>query len=123
MKLSRTGVTRLVFVLNDRVIKIPNFTCQWSHFLSGLLANMRESKGWKWNSGVYERGYSRLLCPVIWASWGGWILVMKRVDYIMTWEDEGKYDISEHINQFPGDDKIVNYGLLSGKVVKFDYGS
>lgn len=54
---------------------------------------------------------------------GGWVLKMKKVDYALTWNDEGKYDISEHIKHFPGDDKIVNYGLIDNMVVKFDYGS
>jgi len=120
MRLDRKGVTRLVIVSKKVVVKIPNFTCQWEHFLKGVVANIHENKTWKYNSGEYEKGHSRLLCPVVWCSIGGWILIMRKVDKVFGWEDVN--DISEHIAQFPGDDKITNYGMLNGKVVKFDYG-
>ena len=115
------GATRIVFVFKKIVIKIPNFTYNWMCFLNGLIANMRENETWKWNSGKYEQGFSEYLCPVDWCSWGGWFLMMKRAEPL-GWEDEDKYYITDHIEHFPGDDKITNYGLLNGKVVKFDYG-
>lgn len=121
MKVNRTGITRIVFVFKNIVIKIPK-PFIWHHFLTGILANMNESNTWKWNSGKYGRGRSYLLCPVIFCSWGGWILVMKKIDRAFNWNDEGKYNITEHVKEFPGDDKITNYGLLNGKIVKFDYG-
>lgn len=121
MKISRKGVTRIVIILRRYVIKIPNFTCQWSHFLRGLIGNMSENQTWKWNSGKYETGKSHLLCPVLWCSWGGWILIMKRVDELITDDNREFWDCDEHIKFFKGDDSISNYGILSGKLVKIDY--
>lgn len=121
MKIELMGCTRIVFILRSVVIKIPK-PRYWSHFLSGLLANMRERDTWKWNSGDYEKGTSHLLCPVLWASIGGWMLVMKKVDRVLEWDEDSKFDISKHIEHFPGDDKVKNYGILDNKLVKFDYG-
>lgn len=112
MYLERKGVTRLVFIFKDFVVKIPNFTCQWNHFLSGLIGNMEEFKTWKYNK-------SELLCPILWASWGGWILIMKRVE-VCTYEDE--IDYTPWVTAgFGGDDKPDNYGYLDNKLVKIDY--
>ncbi len=130
MKINLQGCTRIVFIFRRVVIKIPK-PFIWSHFLSGLIANMNEDKCWKWNSGKYEKGSSHLLCPVVWASWGGWLLIMKRAnteefksslhsklviiheELYKPWVDAG----------FSGDDKIDNYGIFKGNVVKIDYGS
>lgn len=121
MTLNRQGVTRLVFIFDKFVVKIPNFTCQWNHFLKGIIANIEESKTWQYNSGKYERGLSYLLCPVLWCSWGGWVLVMKRAQ-MLTIKDWGTVTVPEHKKHFPGDDTLSNYGWLNGKVVKVDYG-
>lgn len=119
MELNRKGVTRLVFVFNKTVVKIPNFTCQWSHFLHGLLANINENKTWKYNSGKYESGLNHLLCPVLWCSYGGWILIMKKASLI-TEENRYLFNTSEHEKHFKGDDTISNYGILNNKI---DYGN
>lgn len=118
------GVTRLVIELDKVVIKIPNFTYQWNHFLKGLLANMSESCTWHYAGieGSFGYGHRHLLCPVRWSSWGGWILVMQKVDRVLEWEEYDKFDWSEHKRWFPGDDKVKNYGILDGRLVKFDYG-
>lgn len=117
MKINRKGVTRIVFEFDKVVVKIPNFTCQWNHFLTGLLANMNEAKTWeisKSNQGDY------LLCPVVWASWGGWVLIMKKAV---------QCELDEQINYnewllygFGGDDQPYNYGHYEGRIVKIDYG-
>lgn len=102
------------------VIKLPNFTVSWNKFLRGLVCNMEEFKTWSYNSGAYESGKSHLLCPVIWASWGGWILIMKRADPVD--EMDESVDIRDHKKHFRGDDVVSNYGWLEGKLVKIDYG-
>jgi hypothetical protein len=121
MKVNMIGCTRIVFEFKNFVVKIPKFTHQWSHFLMGLISNMDESKTWKWNSGKYEKGTSYLLCPVLWCSWGGWILIMKKAT-MLTSEDWQTTFIPEHKKHFGGDDKLANYGYFNGKVVKVDYG-
>lgn len=121
MKINRKGVTRIVIELNKVVIKIPNFTCQWSHFLRGLIGNISENQTWKWNSGKFEKGTSHLLCPVIWCSYGGWILIMRKVDELITEENRTQWNCEEHTKHFQGDDSISNYGILNGRLVKIDY--
>lgn len=120
-KINRKGVTRIVIELKRVVIKIPNFTCQWSHFLQGIIGNINEDKTWKWNSGQLEKGTSHLLCPVIWCSWGGWVLIMRKVDELITDDNIDIWDCSEHKKHFKGDDKMSNYGIIGTRLVKIDY--
>lgn len=121
MKINRKGSTRIVIEFQKIVVKIPNFLGEWVHFLNGILSNINENRTWKYNSGEFEEGKSYLLCPVIWCSFGGWILVMKKVDRLI--DDINLFDFKEHIKYFKGDDSIYNYGILNGKLVKIDYGS
>lgn len=120
MKVNRKGVTRVIIELDTVVIKIPK-PWIWNHFLRGILANINERRTWEYNSGKYEKGISHLLCPVLWTSWGGWILVMRRA-VPLSREDWDVVTISEHVKYFPGDDTLSNYGWLNARPVKFDYG-
>lgn len=122
MILNRTGCTRIVFIFRKYVVKIPNFTYSWEHFLKGIIANIQENKTWKYNSGKFDTGLSKLLCPVLWCSFGGWILVMKRAS-ILSEEEYLNANLAEHLLYFPGDDKKDNYGMINGMIVKIDYGS
>lgn len=122
MKLNRRGCTRLVIVLKTKVIKIPNFTYSWLHFVKGIVANFNENTTWKYNNLINRCDKSYLLCPVVWCSWGGWVLVMERAE-IINREDWDNINIEEHIKYFAGDDTLGNYGILNNKVVKIDYGS
>ena len=120
MKINTTGVTRIVIELKTVVIKIPNFTYRWSHFLRGIIANISESQTWKYNSGKYELGKSHLLCPVVYCAMGGWFLIMKKAQKINK-ADWQKMDITEHVKYFKGDDTHQNYGTINRKLVKLDY--
>jgi len=132
----KRGVTRLVFVLGSVVVKVPNFTYSWLNFLTGLCANMNEAHTWKYNSGeCCEQGKSYLLCPVLWCSWGGWLLVMPRVDMERHRKEVGCEGLcSKAISAsrekrykswidagFGGDDKPGNYGYYKDRLVKVDY--
>lgn len=121
IKINRNGCTRIVFIFKKIVVKIPNFTYSWEHFLKGLIANIHESKCWKYNSGKFETGLSSLLCPVLWCSYGGWILIMKKAK-VLTDLEFIESDISEHIKHFAGDDKSDSYGWINDNIVKIDYG-
>jgi hypothetical protein len=131
MKINNNGVTRIVFVFKHVVVKVPK-PFVWSHFLRGILSNINEDNTWKWNTGKFEKGTSYLLCPVIWRSVGGWILIMKRAQPIAEkfdkiFKGDGtvihvKLNCDEHIKYFPGDDTVSNYGKLDGRLVKIDYG-
>lgn len=117
LRVNRQGITRIVIELNKVVIKIPNFFYQWDHFLKGIIANINENRIWKWHP------HRQLLCPVIWCSWGGWILIMRKVKILTDEEFIEHVDIHAYTEAgFDGDDKSDNYGWLEGKVVKIDYG-
>jgi hypothetical protein len=123
MRVNRKGVTRIVFVFENVVVKIPNFLGKWEHFLYGLIGNVNEKKTWRYNSGKFEKGTSHLLCPVSWCSWGGWVLVMKKAKTLTEREwEEMPYFADEHRKHFLGDDTISNYGIFEGRLVKIDYG-
>jgi len=94
----------------------------WYNFISGILANMKERNTWRFNSGKYEQGKSKLLCPVLFCGFGGLFIVMRTVDYTIKDCDYTEWDCSEHIEHFGGDDTVSNYGILSGRLVKIDYG-
>ena len=119
MLIERKGITRIVLVFDTFVIKIPNFTYCWGHFLQGLISNINENKTWKYHP------KKELLCPIIWSSWGGWILVMKKAIPCKWLSKNGeKIDYSKWIIcGLGGDDKPENYGILNNGVVKIDYGS
>jgi hypothetical protein len=110
-----SGITRLVLVLPTVVIKFPNFRNKYQHFLMGLVANIEEKQTWQ-TSKILKT--SHLLAPVLWASWGGWFLIMKRAETIPV----AVYDDTEHRRYYQGDDKPENYGIIDGKLVKIDYG-
>jgi len=138
MQVNSTGITRIVFVFKNFVVKVPNWHYSWLHFLKGLIGNINESKCWKYNSGKCESGKSHLLCPVIWCSWGGWILIMKKADIMRHLSEvmamppipddwhERKKELSERYALwidagFGGDDKCDNYGYYQDRLVKIDY--
>jgi hypothetical protein len=116
-QVNRQGCTRIVLLVGEYAIKLPNALHGWPLFLQGLLANINERKTW-------TASHSELLCPVLWSSWGGWLLVMRRA-VPCRWLDEGGEEIDYSrwiVEGFGGDDKPTNYGVLNGHVVKLDYG-
>lgn len=131
MKINRTGVTRLVIEFNKIVVKVPNFTYSWNHFLKGLIASMNERDIYRWHP---DRD---ILAPVKWCSWGGWILVMEKADIkrhmdevrlsppiSLNYEKEIKIRYNKWIEVgLGGDDKPSNYGYIKDKLVKVDYGN
>lgn len=120
MKANLSGVTRIVFQFDNFVIKIPKFTHSWSHFLLGLIHNMNENKIWKWQINPNNLDAKpELLCPIIYASFGGWFLVMEKA-VVCEWEEE--LDYKKWIDAgFGGDDKPPNYGYFETRIVKIDY--
>lgn len=137
MKVNRMGITRVVFEFTRFVVKIPNPTYSWKHFLQGLIANIKENGCWKNSRDYYER--RELLCPIIWTSWGGWILIMAKAD-MNRWNDEIRAlprevkdrvkinikDTDELYHKWidvglGGDDKADNYGYYQDRLVKVDY--
>jgi len=58
------------------------------------------------------------LCPVLWCSWGGWLLIMKRTEPV----DRENWKPIENLFKVCGDHKPGNYGMLDGRQVMVDYG-
>lgn len=57
------------------------------------------------------------LCPVVWASWGGWILIMKRTEPV----DHHTWQPIEELEKVCRDHKSDNYGMLGKQMVMVDY--
>jgi len=132
MKINTGGTTRLVLEFKNFVVKLPNFTHSWFNFIQGIVCNINENQTYKFN---LDKQY--LLAPVLWCSWGGWILIMKKADVKRHLEEvinspklnldpelEVLQRYSKWINQsLGGDDKCDNYGYIDNILVKIDYGS
>jgi hypothetical protein len=130
MRINRQGITRIVIEFQKVVVKIPNFTYSFKHFLQGWEANLDEK--FRWNL-----SHSDLLCPVVGSYCVCFFLVMKKADmkrheeeirnlptvnskedavlsqqnFYRIWIEEG----------YGGDDKPDNYGYIDGRLVKVDY--
>lgn len=65
------------------------------------------------------------MCKVLFATWGGWVVVMERADterHRLEVEGGRIFSYSKFINAgLGGDDKPDNYGYIKGKLVKIDY--
>lgn len=118
MKIEK-GTTRTVLLVGKYAIKIPRFWHQykghkWKMFLRGILANIDENYWWK-HSQQKEK-----LCPVIWVSPLGLLLVMLRAEKLT----ESEYDKTKLDKEFcslPLDNKIINFGKINDKTVLIDY--
>lgn len=116
------GATRIVFIFNKFVIKIPNIK-EYKLFLNGILANLQE----KIFSGTHPD-----LCPVIFCDRLGLILIMeKAIIFKETAINEksfcalikNKYKKDNYKEFMLSDLKSSNWGILNTKLVKIDYGN
>ncbi|MEK6828853.1 MAG: hypothetical protein AABY15_01915 [Nanoarchaeota archaeon] len=115
----RRGTTRTVILTKKYAIKIARFWHsmkghRWKMFLRGILANIDEKFWWKCE---YKR---EKLCPVVWKSPLGVILVMKKATPLK----ESEYDKDAFACTFENlslDNKIENFGKIENKVVLVDY--
>lgn len=119
------GIMRTVYLTRRYAIKIPSPRFGWRMFIRGLSANLGEREYWRrWEGDtsfvVEDRTYSGMLCPVLWSSWGGWVIVMPRVE-ILT-EEEYREDVGGPVLTAFHDSKADNFGWLDGRVVCVDYG-
>lgn len=65
-----TGVTRHVILIGKYAVKIPRLNYGFALFLRGLQGNMQEN--------IFGKMGDKRMCPVLWASKGGFILIMPR---------------------------------------------
>lgn len=113
----RHGITRTVFLVGKYAIKVPIIRVPWAwqHRVQGLMANLVERNTYHaWKKYPFDAGCE--LCPVLWCSWGGFVIVMRRAD------DYPHISVlNEHQCSLSSDIKPENYGMLNGNVVCLDY--
>ena len=119
----KRGSTRIVFLIGNWAIKIPNFA-EWRLFLHGLLGNMQEKR-----FSIYPE-----ICPIIFSIRGGFMNIAKRARELSEEEFEreilGKCKctqtsvifIDENYRKLRIEKKASSFGWLDGKIVIIDYG-
>jgi hypothetical protein len=118
MVINKNGVTRLVFVFKDYVVKTPKFTYSHSHFLNGCYANWSERMFCKVWRNCKKPNLYRLVAPTIWCSWFGLIQIQRKVvilDRNLTARETKRFSC------ICSDIKIDNFGHYNGRLVCVDY--
>ncbi len=115
----KRGTTRICFLIGNYAIKFPRLFylsqgIKWKVFLRGILANIDEHFWWKC---AYQR---EKLCPVIWKSPLGLVLVMKRATPLTTSEYD-KELFKKNFANLPLDNKCENFGKIDDRIVLVDY--
>lgn len=116
MKIKLNGVTRIVFVFDKFVIKIPNFRYCHQHFLQGCYANWSERSYCKTTKG--NKSYN-LVCPTYFCSWFGLIQIQAKcieLDRKLTRAERKLY-----VDSCFGDIKKENFGYYKNRLVILDY--
>lgn len=116
----RSGITRVVFIFDKFVIKVPKFKfgkyCQYN-FLKGCIANLSERKFCKLfkDFPTYD-----LVAPSYWCSWFGFILIQARCN--KTLERELNFQELQKFQNVCSDLKPENFGYYMDNLVCLDYG-
>lgn len=107
------GTTRIVFLIGRWALKMPNLLFG---IRRGCLANRNEWNRWCWYPD--ER-----LCPVLWMSSFGLLLVMPRAALLSNEDAWAIADTGLFSGLPPDACNPANIGLLHGRPVTFDYGA
>lgn len=119
MKINRTGVTRIVFIFGNFVVKIPKFSVEHSHFLKGCSANWDERRYWKlWNQSTGCDLRNKVI-PTYFCSWFGLLQIQAKAD-VLSWDNPLTDEQIEYFN-FTTDTKPPNFGYYKGNLVCIDY--
>ena len=110
----KKGVTRIVILCKEYVIKIPNFTYSHSHFLKGAEAN--------WSERMFTKTFKdcEMITPTVFCAWFGLFSIQKRVEPL-DFEIESKPYLMSHFENVCNDFKTENFGYLENRVVCIDY--
>ena len=116
----KCGITRIVFLLKNFVIKIPNYNYSHSHFLQGCYANWSERKYYKeFSKADYEENKVRYVAPSYWCSWFGLIQVQAKCEPML--EDLTEEEKEIYYPLSGSDNKKENFGWYKGRLVCLDY--
>lgn len=112
------GTTRVVYLIGKYAFKFPRVH-HWKSFLKGILANIDEHYWYKHS----PEQWKRKMCPVIFKSWWGILLIMTRAIHL----EESEYNKEQFAEDFKDiplslDNKIINFGKLKDNtIVLVDY--
>ena len=114
MQIVNKGITRLVILIGDYAIKIPNYRYEHNHFLKGCTANWNEREFYK------NRCSMRLwVAPSYFCSWFGLFQIQARcieMDRHLTNKEKSFY------KPLCGTDfKKENFGYYKDRLVCLDY--
>lgn len=116
------GVTRIVLILPDRVIKFPNPFNGWIPFLQGFVSNHIEGTTWVGEQLLGDQGDCHKLCPIMAFSFNGFWLVMKRARTLPEGTDLKDLEGLENLGDITEDLHAANLGYLDDRLVVIDYG-
>lgn len=127
MRLIKKGVTRWVLLTEKYAIKFPRFDYGWRLFIEGIRANLNEREFYE-IANIPDNELTKALpyiCPIHFASWGAWIIVMPRCKPLThgPLSDELAREAFLVLEKLVGDHKDDNYGVHNGNIVMFDYGA
>ena len=108
--------TRIVFVFDCIVIKIPNFLYGHQNFLRGCLENWSERKFTKdYKDFDY---YSYKICPVLFSTWFGLLSIQPKAEVLKRELTDEEIKYFKYIVSEP---KLANFGYYDGRLVCLDY--
>jgi len=111
------GITRIVILIGDYAIKMPNFLHDHHHFLVGCECNWKERKWTK--SCKHSLDFYSKLSPTLFCSLFGLMSIQLRckpLDRSLTDKEVAYFqDVTTDV-------KSDNFGYLNGLLVCFDYG-
>lgn len=120
MTVDRKGITRIVFIFNNFVIKIPNFRYCMSHFLQGCYANWSERDYYKRHIDVdYENNMVEYVAPSYFCSWFGLIQIQAKCEPMLEHLNDEQKKFYEPLCST--DNKKENFGWYQGRLVCLDY--
>lgn len=118
MKIIYKGCTRIVFLLGNYAIKIPNFKVHHLHFLHGCYANWSERHYCKIMKGIENDKFYNLVVPSLFCSYFGLIQIQKRCIELNRHLTDEEIEIFKDVCN---DIKKENFGIYNDKLVCLDY--
>ena len=111
------GTTRIVFILHNNVIKIPNFLYSHNNFLMGCYANWSERNYCKMFKGMSE--YIDKVAPSVYCSIFGLIQIQRKCIHLTRELTDDELEYFKNVRG--GETKSFNFGIYNNKIVCLDY--